>query len=68
MLKRMNNYRPTFKLNSASFIEPVSGNYFPVTTKIKIKDKSGEEMVVLVDRPQGGASLKKGRIDLMVNI
>ena len=64
MLKRKRNKRPTWDLNLK---EPISGNYYPVTTKISLSDKDRKlKMAVLTDRAQGGSSLKDGEIELMV--
>ncbi|CAJ0586719.1 unnamed protein product, partial [Mesorhabditis spiculigera] len=45
--------------------EPVSGNYYPVTNRIFIKDTKSQ-MTVLTDRSQGGTS-KDGAIELMLH-
>jgi hypothetical protein len=43
--------------------EPVSGNYYPVNSRIFLKDvESGDQLTVLTDRSQGGASLKDGQV------
>ncbi|XP_076763477.1 lysosomal alpha-mannosidase II isoform X2 [Xylocopa sonorina] len=65
MLKRIRNYRPTWKLDLQ---EKVSGNYYPVTSKISLKDE--EELLklsVLTDRAQGGTSMLDGEIELMLH-
>ncbi|XP_072399843.1 lysosomal alpha-mannosidase-like isoform X2 [Diabrotica undecimpunctata] len=62
-LTRIRNFRPTWNLKLE---EPVSGNYYPVTTKIAIKDDD-LELAVLTDRAQGGTSLKDGEIELMIH-
>lgn len=65
MLKRVRNYRPTWDLE---LHEPISGNYYPVTTKIAIKDEEQKlKLNVLTDRAQGGSSLEDGAVELMVN-
>lgn len=65
LLKRVRNFRPTFKINVT---EPVAGNYYPVTSKILIRDANDDmELAVLTDRAQGGTSLKDGEIELMVS-
>ncbi|XP_077291379.1 lysosomal alpha-mannosidase-like isoform X2 [Arctopsyche grandis] len=65
LLKRILNKRPTWKLDVH---EPVSGNYYPVTSMISIKDESSKKsLFVLTDRSQGGSSLKDGQIELMVH-
>ncbi|CAG9760144.1 unnamed protein product [Ceutorhynchus assimilis] len=63
MLKRVRNFRPSWKVNLS---EPVAGNYYPVTTQISIKDTENG-LAVLVDRAQGGTSLKDGEIELMLH-
>jgi lysosomal alpha-mannosidase len=45
--------------------EPVAANYYPVNSRIFVKDKN-LQMTVLNDRSQGGASLIDGQIELMV--
>lgn len=66
ILKRVRNFRPTWKL---SVLEPVSANYYPVTSKIFIRDeKQNIEFAVLTDRAQGGSSLNDGEIELMVSL
>lgn len=64
MLKRVLNFRPTWNLELE---EPVSGNYYPITSKILIRDTDKDvEVAVLTDRAQGGSSLKDGQLELMV--
>lgn len=66
MLKRVRNYRSTWDLKLE---EPISGNYYPVTSKIALKDEKKQlKLNVLVDRAQGGTSLQDGTIELMVDI
>ncbi|KAF2897557.1 hypothetical protein ILUMI_08617, partial [Ignelater luminosus] len=65
MIKRIINWRPTWKLNVT---QPIPGNYYPVTTKILIRDPNKNlEVAVLTDRAQGGASLHNGQIELMLH-
>ncbi|XP_026271901.1 lysosomal alpha-mannosidase isoform X2 [Frankliniella occidentalis] len=65
MLKRQRNQRPSWKLMLA---EPVAGNYYPVTSKISVRDPAKKlSLAVLVDRAQGGSSLGDGEIELMVH-
>lgn len=67
MIKRVVNKRPDYEYDST--VEPVSSNYYPVTSKIVIKDVSKDlEVAVLNDRSQGGTSLNKGEIELMVSL
>jgi len=63
--KRVRNHRDTWTLNVT---EPISGNYYPVNSRISVKDtKSGEAFAVLTDRSQGGSSLVDGQVELMVH-
>lgn len=64
-LKRKKDYRPTWKLE---LHEPVAGNYYPVTTKMFLKDQEKLlKLAVLTDRSQGGTSLKNGQLELMLH-
>lgn len=63
MLRRERNQREGFKPN---LNEPVSGNYYPVTTCIALQD-SIKRMALLNDRAQGGSSLKDGALELMLH-
>lgn len=64
MLKRIRNFRPTWNLKLS---EEISGNYYPVTSKLVLKDESEDvELAVLTDRAQGGTSLADGQLELMV--
>ncbi|XP_075216675.1 lysosomal alpha-mannosidase II isoform X3 [Lycorma delicatula] len=63
MMERIRNYRPTWGL---VLEEPIAGNYYPVTSKITIKDDL-IQLSVLTDRAQGGSSLIDGQIELMIH-
>ncbi|KAF6207869.1 hypothetical protein GE061_016318 [Apolygus lucorum] len=63
MLKRKMNYRPTWNVE---LDEKISGNYYPVTTRIAIEDGDNIWSVV-TDRSQGGSSLQDGTMELMVH-
>lgn len=66
MLKRVRNYRPTWKVD---LNESIAGNYYPVTSKIVVRDeKQNVQFAVLTDRAQGGSSLEDGQIELMVSV
>lgn len=66
MLRRIRNYRETFNYTDE---EPVSGNYYPVTSRIVIKDADQNiQLAVLNDRAQGGSSLEDGSIEFMVDL
>lgn len=67
MMKRTLNVRSDYEYNST--VEPVASNYYPVTSKITIKDESKNlRVTVLNDRSQGGSSLHEGEIELMVRL
>uniref|UniRef100_A0A8C3NQF6 Glycoside hydrolase family 38 central domain-containing protein n=1 Tax=Geospiza parvula TaxID=87175 RepID=A0A8C3NQF6_GEOPR len=63
VLERRRDYRPTWNLTQS---EPVAGNYYPVNTRIFIKDRK-VQLTVLTDRCQGGSSLQDGSLELMVH-
>lgn len=66
MVRRKRNYRETYQYTNE---EPISGNYYPVTSKIRLNDsKNDMQFAVVTDRAQGGSSLKSGQVELMVNI
>ncbi|XP_063226976.1 lysosomal alpha-mannosidase-like [Bacillus rossius redtenbacheri] len=65
LLKRKRDYRASWDVN---ITQPVAGNYYPVSSRIVIRDKkAGLEMAVLTDRAQGGSSLQDGQIELMLH-
>lgn len=64
MLQRVRNHRPTFNFTHP---EPISGNYYPVTTRIALKDET-KQFSVITDRSQGGTSLHDGEIEIMVGL
>ncbi|XP_076263633.1 lysosomal alpha-mannosidase-like [Rhynchophorus ferrugineus] len=65
MLKRVRDYRPMWDLKNS---ESASGNYYPITAKIAIKDEEqGIEVAVLNDRAQGGGSLNDGEVEIMIH-
>ncbi|XP_069699537.1 lysosomal alpha-mannosidase-like [Periplaneta americana] len=65
LLERKRDFRPTWDLDLQ---EPISGNYYPITSKILIRDVTkGLEFAVLNDRAQGGSSILDGQVELMVN-
>ena len=63
MKERKLNFRPTWKLDVT---EPVAGNYYPVNSRIYIKD-SKSQLTVLTDRSLGGSSLKDGSVEIMIH-
>ncbi|XP_060520801.1 lysosomal alpha-mannosidase-like [Cylas formicarius] len=65
-LKRIRNRRPTWNLTT--ILEPPGPNYYPVSSKIVLKDeKRNIQLAVLTDRAQGGSSLADGQVELMVH-
>ncbi|XP_053232372.1 lysosomal alpha-mannosidase [Podarcis raffonei] len=63
ILERRRNYRATWNLSQT---EPVAGNYYPVNSRIYIKDQK-VQLTVLTDRSQGGSSVFDGSLELMVH-
>lgn len=63
VLKRRLFQRPMWNLTT---LEAVAGNYYPVTNRIHISDRT-HRFTVLTDRAQGGSSLKDGQIELMLH-
>ena len=65
LLERVRNFRPTWKLNVT---EPVSGNYYPVNSRIGVKQSNNNaQLTVLTDRSQGGTSMHDGEVELMLH-
>ncbi|KAH8410107.1 hypothetical protein KR009_006064, partial [Drosophila setifemur] len=64
MLKRVKDQREEFSPDLSE--QPVSGNYYPVTSRIALQDNS-KRMVLLNDRSQGGTSLENGRLEMMLH-
>uniref|UniRef100_A0A8D8PLF5 Alpha-mannosidase n=1 Tax=Cacopsylla melanoneura TaxID=428564 RepID=A0A8D8PLF5_9HEMI len=62
MLKRVKDYRPTWNYEVN---EPISGNYYPVTSRISLKAESN--LTVLVDRAEGGTGMQEGQAEIMVH-
>ncbi|KAJ9591912.1 hypothetical protein L9F63_001514, partial [Diploptera punctata] len=56
------------RTRNSDISEPVSGNYYPVTSTILIRDTDkAQEFAILTDRAQGGSSLNDGQIELMLH-
>jgi lysosomal alpha-mannosidase len=65
-IKRELNTRSDYDYDPSE--EPVASNYYPVTSKIVIKDELKElEVAILNDRAQGGTSLHEGVVELMIH-
>ncbi|CAF4980361.1 unnamed protein product [Rotaria sp. Silwood1] len=63
VLQRIRDYRPTWNY---TVNEPVSGNYYPINSRIWIKDQT-RQLTVLTDRSHGGGSIHDGSIEIMVH-
>ncbi|CAG2111338.1 unnamed protein product, partial [Medioppia subpectinata] len=64
-MRRRRDYRPTYNLTVTQL---VSGNYYPVTNWIAIRDEvAGLQLTMLNDRAQGGTGFRDGQIELMVH-
>jgi len=65
MMKRTVNKRPTY--DTPNIKEPVSFNYYPITSAIAAINTDNQQVTVMTDRAQGGTMYKTGRIELMQN-
>jgi lysosomal alpha-mannosidase len=63
LVRRVRNYRPTYDINMT---EPTAQNYYPVNAKILIEDEA-QQLAVLTDRSEGGASIVDGTVELMLH-
>jgi len=63
VLERIRDYRPTWNY---SMNEPVSGNYYPINSRIWIKDQT-RQLTILTDRSHGGGSIHDGSLEIMVH-
>lgn len=65
MMRRVKNYRQQWNFTNT---EPVAGNYYPLNTGMFIRDDAaGQQLTMIVDRSQGGSSLRDGHIEVMVH-
>ncbi|CAL1527408.1 unnamed protein product [Lymnaea stagnalis] len=65
MMERVKDIRESWNYQPKDYI---SGNYYPVTSRILIKDSQRNvQLTILTDRPQGGTSLGSGMLELMVH-
>ncbi len=49
--------------------EPIAGNYYPLTAAMYIQDTANDQqLAVLTDRSQGGASLKSGEMEVRFSL
>lgn len=63
MMKRKRGERETWEVE---MFEKISGNYYPITTRIAIED-SNYRLAVFTDRAEGGSSMLDGTVELMVS-
>ncbi|XP_077862730.1 LOW QUALITY PROTEIN: lysosomal alpha-mannosidase-like [Saccoglossus kowalevskii] len=63
IMKRRRNHRDTFPYINT---DPVAGNYYPINTKIFIKDNN-TQLTVVTDRSHGGSSIQDGSLEIMVH-
>ncbi|XP_037710586.1 lysosomal alpha-mannosidase [Drosophila subpulchrella] len=64
LMKREKNKREDFVSDLSR--QPVSGNFYPVTSRIALQDES-KRLVLLNDRSQGGASLEDGALEMLIH-
>ncbi|CAH0757816.1 unnamed protein product [Diatraea saccharalis] len=65
LLKRKLNERPQWNL---TLEEPVAGNYYPVVGVAIVENAAKDGSLRIVpDRPEGGASLQEGQIEIMLH-
>jgi len=63
VLERKRDFRPTWNY---TVVETVSGNYYPINSRIWIKD-ANRQLTVLTDRSEGGGSIQDGSMEVMVH-
>lgn len=63
-MKRVIDQRESYNY---TVTEPVAANYYPLNSHIYLKDNLGNQLTMLVDRSQGGASLQDGQLEVMVH-
>ena len=63
VLERTRDYRPTWNY---TVHEPVSGNYYPINSRIWIRDQN-RKLTVLTDRSPGGGSIHDGSVEIMLH-
>jgi lysosomal alpha-mannosidase len=68
MLTRKRNFRPTWNLTQTEY---VSGNYYPINSRIFIRDEDSSpvkrQLTIVNDRSQGGSSIDDGSIEIMLH-
>ncbi|XP_033096903.1 lysosomal alpha-mannosidase-like [Anneissia japonica] len=63
ILERIKDHRESWLYNVT---EPVAGNYYPVNSRMYLKDEK-RQLTILSDRSQGGSSMKEGSMEIMVH-
>ena len=63
MTPRMRNHRESWNL---TVTDPISGNFYPMTSGAHITDGS-TTLALVTDRAQGVASLEDGQLEVMVH-
>ncbi|XP_077995437.1 lysosomal alpha-mannosidase-like isoform X2 [Glandiceps talaboti] len=63
MMERRRNHRDSFPYLPT---DPVAGNYYPINSRIYIKDDN-VQLSVLTDRSHGGSSIKNGSMEIMIH-
>ncbi|XP_028968293.1 lysosomal alpha-mannosidase-like [Galendromus occidentalis] len=63
VIERVRDFRENW---NSKLSEPVSGNYYPITSRININD-GDHHVTFLTDRARGGTSLQSGSIELMLH-
>ena len=54
--------------SSKTEFETISGNYYPINSRIVLRDEKKDlQLTVLTDRSQGGSSLTDGSLEIMVH-
>ena len=66
IIQRKRDHRESYLAPLAFIQEPVSANYYPVTSSIFIQDASAR-FTMVTDRAQGGSSLQDGSVELMLH-
>ena len=65
ILKRVRDFRPSWKFEQT---EPVSGNYYPINSRMFIRDEiAGTQLTLVTDRSQGGSSIIDGSMEIMLH-
>ena len=58
-MERRRNVRPDFEVPNADLLEPVTSNYYPITSNMYIEDDEQQlRFTLLTDRSQGGGSIR----------